>query len=152
MIREKRKLDQWQKTSNIDLGPGQYNPYASKDGGKYSFCEKYDCLKANRFLGRKLTILNRLCPSKHWEIYPECRKRTDIPFGSGQDRFKKFLPLNVMPGPGQYYHQRANTVEDLSNKAAVSFKSQSPRLQMYYELERKLSKSSMSYDKQEILA
>jgi len=57
-----------------------------------------------------------------------------------------------MPGPGQYHHPRANTVEDLSNGAAVSFKSQSPRLQMYYELERKLSKSSLSYDKQEMLA
>ena len=39
MIREKRKIDQWQKVSGIDLGPGQYNPYASKDGSKYSFCE-----------------------------------------------------------------------------------------------------------------
>lgn len=58
----------------------------------------------------------------------------------------------MLPGPGQYDQKRENVVEDLSNSAAVSFKSQSPRLQMYYELERSLSKSVLNFNKQEILA
>lgn len=36
MIREKRKIDQWQKVSNIELGPGQYSPYAGNNGSKYT--------------------------------------------------------------------------------------------------------------------
>jgi hypothetical protein len=37
MIRERRKVEQWQNVSKIELGPGQYSPYASNNGGKYSF-------------------------------------------------------------------------------------------------------------------
>lgn len=56
-----------------------------------------------------------------------------------------------MPGPGQYVQQKHYT-DDMQNGALVSFKSHSPRLQMYYDLERNLSKSTLSYDKQEALA
>ena len=36
MIREQRNTESWQKVSHIDLGPGQYNPYAGKDGSRSS--------------------------------------------------------------------------------------------------------------------
>jgi hypothetical protein len=36
MIREQRKVDQWQRVMHTDLGPGQYSPYQAKDGGKYA--------------------------------------------------------------------------------------------------------------------
>jgi hypothetical protein len=55
--------------------------------------------------------------------------------------------LNVLPGPGQYEQSMKNADDLQNNAAAVSFKSISPRLQMYYDLERNISKSQLSYDK-----
>ena len=40
MIRDKRRPEEWQNVSNIELGPGSYSPYASTFGSKYNFTEK----------------------------------------------------------------------------------------------------------------
>lgn len=36
MIKDYRRVDQWQKVSNIEIGPGQYSPFSSNVGGKYN--------------------------------------------------------------------------------------------------------------------
>jgi hypothetical protein len=40
------------------------------------------------------------------------KKKLHVPFGNGGDRFKKFFPVNIMPGPGAYDKINKNGLVD----------------------------------------
>ncbi|CDW85466.1 UNKNOWN [Stylonychia lemnae] len=119
MIRDKRRQDQWQIVSNIELGPGQYNPSVSTFGQKYNLTQK---------------------------------KRVNLSFGAKGDRFQKFLPVNLLPGPGQYDPSTLKRIglDKGNNQCLTSFKSNSPRLQIYYDMEKQAQEQSV-FDKQTLM-
>eukprot|EP00347_Sterkiella_histriomuscorum_P008766 403343838 len=76
MIRDKRRQEQWQNVSSIDLGPGQYTPYTSTFGSKYNFTEKEPLYKIE-------------------SGFPQ--KKVNVSFGTRIDRFSRFIPVNMLP-------------------------------------------------------